>query len=266
MPRTTSLVITAVLLLLEHVAGESCPGPNGPDLPAALNNIGDLVILSKAGITNTGTGTIINGDIGNPGPGSMTGFGQLTMDISGEFATSAQIDGKVYAANYAALTVDTSDDSKVPDAISEMDVAYTDASSRSASTSGSCPHVFEEFGGGLLVEGLVLKPGLYKWTTGVTISGDITLSGSATDTWIFHSAGAFTMGADKKMKIILDGAHAKNIVWVMAGAMTVGAGAHADGIFIVNAAATFGLGASLTGRVLAQAAVTLHNSVITQPA
>jgi hypothetical protein len=263
MPRTTSLVITAVLLLLEHVAGESC-GPHGPVLPA-FDTIGNFVILSKAGITNTGTETNIVGDIGNPGPGSMTGFGQLTMDTLGEFATSEQIDGKVYAANYAALTVATSDDSKVPDAISAMDVANTDASSRSASTSGSCLHVFEEVGGGLLVEGLVLEPGLYKWTTGVTISGDITLSGSADDTWIFHSAGAFAMAADTKIKL-LNGAHAKNIVWVVGGAMTVGAGAHAYGIFIGNAAATLGLGASLTGRVLAQAAVTLLQSTITQPA
>ena len=268
MPRTTSLLIIAVLVLLEHVAAL------GPDLPDLLT-AGDFVILAKAGITNAGVTNVdkseITGDIGvYPGTeASLTGF-SLAMDTSlepaGQFATSVQQvegTGRVYAANYALPTP-----SKMEAASQHMDLAYTNASSAACATPAtpgganflqvsSCT-TYDE----LNLHGL-LGPGLYKWEGALTTSEDVTLSGGENDTWIFHSAGAINIAANTSV-ILNGGAKAENIVWVTAGAMTVGENAHLEGIVIVKSAATFVTGASLRGRLLAET-VTLKKNTITPP-
>jgi hypothetical protein len=38
-------------------------------------------------------------------------------------------------------------------------------------------------------------PGLYKWSTAVTISADVTLTGGANDIWIFQIAGDLAVAA-----------------------------------------------------------------------
>jgi hypothetical protein len=224
--------------------------PCGP-APVNLGTAGNFVILAKAGITNVPTSTI-TGDIGvSPiAAASMTGF-SLTADSSNQFATSAQINGKVLAANYASPTP-----SKMTTAISNMEAAYTDASSRANPD-------FNEKAGGLL-GGLTLEPGLYKWTSSVAISDHVTIRGSHNDTWIFQITKSFNLAGAKNI-ILEGGAQAKNIVWVIAETMEVGAGAHMEGIVIVKTAAKFLTGASFNGRVLSQTAVTLQMNAITQP-
>ena len=68
--------------------------------PAAvdLGTASDFAILAKAGIS-TVPESIITGDVGvSPiAQGALTGF-SLTLDPSGEFSTSNQIRGKMYAA------------------------------------------------------------------------------------------------------------------------------------------------------------------------
>jgi hypothetical protein len=67
-------------------------------------------------------------------------------------------------------------------------------------------------------------------------------------------------------KVILqNGALAKNIFWQVAGFVEVGAGAHMEGILLVQTAVTFVAGSSLKGRVLAQTACALDQATITQP-
>jgi hypothetical protein len=243
MPRTTSLLITAVLLLLEHAAAL------GP-APVLLGTAGDFVILAKSGITNVPQSTI-TGDIGvSPiAAESMTGF-SLIADSSNQFATSTEVTGRVYAATYASPTP-----VKMTTAISDMETAYTDASGRVNPN-------FNELNTGL-IGGLTLAPGLYKWTSNVELSDDVTINGGSNDTWIFHSTGSVNIAANKKI-ILAGGAQAANIVWVIAGEMTVLAGAHLEGIVIVKTAANFVTGASLNGRVLAQTAVSLQKNTITQ--
>mgnify|MGYP002631073190 CR=1 FL=1 len=258
MPRTTSLLILAVLVLLEHGAALG----SGPDLPD-LHLAGEFVILAKAGITNAGITDVekskITGDIGvYPGmEASLTGF-SLVMDTSdefaGQFATSAQQvdDGtrRVYAANYASPTPST-----LETAIGDMDLAYTAASSAPCATLPDCTTYDENN-----LHGDIL-PGLYKWGGAVTTSEDITLSGGENDTWIFHSAGAVNIAANTLVN--LGEAKAENIFWVIAGAMTVGENAHLEGTVIVKSAATFHKGASLNGRLFAET-ITLQKNIITE--
>ena len=119
--------------------------------PATVNlgSAGDFVVLSKSGISTTGT-TSITGDIGvSPiTAAAMTGFG-LIMDSSNTFSTSALVTGKVYAADYAAPTPAT-----MTTAINDMETAYTDAAGRTSPTA-------TELGAGN-IGGMTLAPGLYK--------------------------------------------------------------------------------------------------------
>jgi hypothetical protein len=93
-----------------------------PELPVNLGSAGDFVILAKSGIS-TVPPSDITGDMGvSPITSTaITGFA-LSMDISGEFSTSAQVTGNIYAPDYAMPTP-----TKMTTAISDMETAYTDA-------------------------------------------------------------------------------------------------------------------------------------------
>jgi hypothetical protein len=65
--------------------------------------------------------------------------------------------------------------------------------------------------------------------------------------------------------ILQGGALSKHVFWQVAGLVTVGAGAHMEGILLVKTMVGFVTGSSLNGRVLAQTACTLQKATITQP-
>ena len=73
------------------------------------------------------------------------------------------------------------------------------------------------------------------------------------------------MAANRTMTLS-GGARAKNIVWQIAGALNLGASAHAEGIVLSQTAITLQTGASIEGRLLAQAAVNIAGSVVAAPA
>jgi hypothetical protein len=210
------------------------------------------VILTKTGISTTGTTSIV-GDIGVSPIDStaITGFG-LIADSSNTFSTSSLVTGKVYAADYAPPTP-----SKMTTAVSAMETAYTDAAGR------TIPDFTELHAGD--ITGQTLVPGLYKWGTGVLISGGgVTLSGGATAVWIFQIAGNLTV-ADGAIVTLSGGAQPKNIFWQVAGQATLGTTANVKGIILSQTLISMNTGATLNGRALAQTAVTLDANAVTKP-
>jgi hypothetical protein len=139
-----------------------------------------------------------------------------------------------------------------------MGTAYTDAAGRTA-TSAATTNV----GTGTLT-GLTLTAGVYEWGSAVTIPTDLTLSGSATDIWILKVAGTLDMAAAKSVTLI-GGALPKNIFWQVSGAVAIGANTHFEGIILGKTSITFGNLASINGRLLAQTAVNLDATTVTQP-
>lgn len=219
--------------------------------PVLLGTAGNYVILAKTGVS-TVPASAITGDIGlSPAATSyLTGF-SLTM-VGTTYATSPQVTGSLYAAD---MTTPTS--SNLTTAVSNMETAYTDAAGRPTPD-------FLNLGTGE-IGGQTLAPGLYKWTTGVTISTDVTISGASNDVWIFQIPGNLSMSAAKN--VVLSGdAKAKNIFWQVAGTVTIGTGAHFEGIILSQTSVTLETGASMNGRALAQTAVTLDQSTVVQPA
>jgi hypothetical protein len=221
--------------------------------PAAVNlgSAGNFAILSKSGISTTGS-TSITGDIGvSPAAASyITGFA-LNLPAAGAYSTSAMVNGKVYAPDYAVPTP-----ANLTTAVLDMQNAYTDAAGRTNPT-------VTELGAGN-IGGRTLPTGLYKWSSGVTIPTDVTISGSASDVWIFQIAGDLTMSSGTHI-ILSGGARAANIFWQVAGQTTIGTTAVMNGNILDQTAIVLNTGATLNGRALAQTAVTLDAATVMTP-
>jgi len=222
-------------------------------LPVDLGLAGNYAILAKSGISTT-VSALITGNIGVSPIDStaITGFG-LTLDASNQFATSSLVVGKVYAADYSSPTP-----ANLTTAVSNMETAYTDAAGRTLPDA-------TELGAGE-IGGRTIAPGLYKWSSGVLITTDVTLNGNPEDIWIFQIAGDLTVASGKSV-ILSGGAQAKNIFWQVAGGagVEIGSTANMKGILLAQTAIPMNNGASLNGRALAQTAVTLIANTITKP-
>jgi len=179
----------------------------------------------------------------------VTGF---SLTKAGPKWTSPQIIGGVFAADSDPPTP-----TNLTTAVANMQTAYTDAAGRSSPD-------FLNLGAGS-IGGLTLEPGLYKWASSVTIPTNIALEGAANDVWIFQVTGDLKLSAAKAMTLS-GGAQAKNVFWQVAGAVDLGATSHTEGIVLCKTAIKLGTGASINGRLLAQTAVDLASSTVTQPA
>ena len=240
-----------------------------PLAPVDLLTAGNYVIFSDTAIANPGGAGSITGDIAT-GPGvtstAITGF-SLILDSTEDFSTSSLVTGKVYAFDYKGAgagglgTTPTAVDT----AATDMLTAYNDAAGRPT------PDFTELYAGD--ISGQTLVPGLYKWSNSVLINTDVTLSGSATDVWIFQIAGDLTVaaGADvpNGIKVILGGAaKASNVFWQVGGptGATLGTYSTFEGNILSAKQVIMGTGAVLNGRALAQTAVGMDTNSVTQPA
>jgi len=217
--------------------------------PVNLGSAGNFAILAKTGISTTGV-TSITGDIGvSPAAATyITGFG-LIMDSSGTFSISSLVVGNVYAADYAPPTP-----IYMTTAVGDMETAYTDAAGRTLPD-------HTELGAGDITS-MTLAPGLYKWSTGVLVSAaGVTISGTASDVWIFQIAQNLTV-ANGAIVTLSGGAKASNIFWQVAGQVTLGTTVAMKGIILCQTLIEMQTGATLNGKALAQTAVTLDANTV----
>jgi hypothetical protein len=245
-PLILRAMLMVALMMPEVAVSQLSPAP------VNLGTAGNFVILTKTGISTTGV-TSITGDIGVSPIAStaITGFG-LILDPSGTFSTSTLVVGGVYAANYAAPTP-----TNMITAVSDMETAYTNAAGR------TLPDYTELYAGD--VTGQTLTRGLYKWATGVLVSGGgVTISGTASDVWIFQIAQNLQL-ANGAIVTLSGGAQASNIFWQVAGQVTLGTSAAMKGIILCQTAVVMSTSATLNGRALTQTAATLDASTVTSP-
>jgi cytoskeletal protein CcmA (bactofilin family) len=210
-----------------------------------LGVAGDFVILSKSGITDVYKSSV-TGDIGSsPISGSAI---LLKCD---------EVAGTIYTVNAAGpLPCRVINPSRLTTAVLNMQTAYTDAAGRSNPN-------FMNLGAGN-IGGKTLTAGLYKFTTAVVIPTNITISGSATDVWIFQVAGTLKMSSAVRITLA-GGALAKNIFWQASGAVTLGTTSHFEGNILSQTAINMQTGATINGRMLAQTAVTLQMNTVVKP-
>ena len=220
--------------------------------PAAVNlgTAGNYAILAKTGISSV-PNSIVTGDIGlSPAAATfITGF-SLTAFSTNVYSTSPQIVGQAFAANFAVPTP-----TNLTTAVGDMQTAYVDAAGRSN------PDFLNKGAGN--IGGLTLAPGLYYWTSSVTIPTGVTINGGANDVWIFQTTGDLVQSS-ATIITLSGGAQAKNIFWQVAGQVTVGTGAHFEGTVLCKTQVTLQTGATMNGRILAQTLVALQKATVTQ--
>jgi len=240
--RFLGTILLVALMIPATAVSQSSP------TPVNLGTSGNFVILAKTGISTTGT-TLITGDIGvSPiDHTAITGF-DLILDPSGTFSTSSLVVGKVYAADYAPPTP-----TMLVTAVSDMETAYTDAAGRT-------PDYTELYSGD--ITGQTLTHGVYKWSTGVLVSaGGVTISGTASDVWIFQIAQNLTV-ASGAIVTLSGGAQASNIFWQVAGQVTLGTTSDFKGIILCQTLIEMQTSGMFNGRALAQTAVTLDANMV----
>ena len=241
----------AVALTANHAWSFTTGTIKSAGLPVNLGTAGTFVILAKSGISTVPI-SAVTGNLGlSPAAATyITGF-SLSADATNVFSTSTQVIGKIYAANYAVPTP-----SNLTTAVGDMQLAFTDAA-------GRAPDVTELGAGN--IGGMNLTQGVYKWSSSLLIPTDITLTGSATDVWIFQIAQNLTLSSTAKINLA-GGALAKNVFWQVAGSADLGTTAHCEGVILTYTMISLQTGASIKGRLLAQTAVTIDGSTVVEPA
>lgn len=233
-------------------AGTGVAGAGQGPAPVDLLSAGNFAILSASGITNTGSHTsAITGNIGSSPITAAAMNGVFCPEITGTiYGVDAAYVGNGNQACY------TGDMTVVGNAVLDVGTAFTDAAGRAPD--------YTELGAGN-IGGLNLGPATYKWSTGVLIPADVTLTGGPNDVWIFEIAQGLTVSSGVKMNLA-GGALAKNIFWQVSGIVDLGTTAHFEGIALGQTAIVLKTGASANGRLFAQTAVTLDANAVVQPA
>ncbi len=136
-----------------------------------------------------------------------------------------------------------------------MMTAFTDAAGRAPDVTG--------LGAGN-IGGATLTRGVYGWSTGLLIPADLTLTGSATDVWIFQIAQNLTVANGVNITLS-GGALPQNVFWEVGGAVAVGTTAQVEGTFLSETSIALKTGASIHGRLMAQTAVSIESSTVVHP-
>ncbi|MFA6508197.1 MAG: Ig-like domain-containing protein [Treponemataceae bacterium] len=249
----------------------------GSDTRAAVDLLtaGDFVILAQQTITTTGT-TAINGDLGlSPAAVTLyTGFGETYRDATdaivgvgaARYARSSLVSGigvwptvgsgKIFSVDFLADAGVTK--TKVDTAVADRITAYNDAAGRAT------PDGLNLGTPAGTINAVTFAPGLYKWGTNLEITGDITLTGTATDIWIFQVSGTINLASAKQI-ILSGGALPQNVFWQASGITTLVTNSVFKGIILGASNIVLQTGATLNGRALSFTAVTLDAATVTQP-
>jgi hypothetical protein len=239
---TERIGILALLAVADANAAAVAAG-KGPS-SVALGSADGFVILSKSGVTNVAT-SAITGNVG-------------TSPIAGSFITGldcTEVTGTIYSVDGTGPACKVTDATLLTTAVSNMETAYTDAA-------GRAPDETERAAG--TIGGQDFVAGTYKWSSNVLIPSDITLSGGANDRWIFQIAQNLTVSSAVKINLI-GGAQAKNIIWQVAGDVTLNSTSEFKGTILGKISINLKTGAKINGRMLAQTEVTLQSNIATKP-
>ncbi len=236
--RRVAVVVAAIAagVLLMALSGSPAHASVVPTV--GLGTADSYEVLAGSTITNTGTTTITNGDVGlSPGT-AVTGFppGVIT-------------NGVIHAA-----------DAQAQQAQADLVTAYNDAAGRSP----AAPVLGNTLGG------LTLDPGVYSGGA-LDLTGTITLRGDANSVWIFQAASTLVTASNSVVAFQAAGANGTpgpcNVFWQVDSSATIGSGSQFAGTVMALSSISANAGATIQGRLLARnQAVTLISDTITRPA
>jgi len=232
-----------------------------------------------AGMTNTGTLTIIKGDIGTiaTSTASITGFHDTSGDIYTETpANIGAVTGKIYTCTNSTV----GPTSTGPNAAACLVASNARLAAQTAYLALVAMPAGADPGGNLA--GKTLVPGVYTAPSGSFMIQGLALTldaqGDPNAVWVFQMATTLTVGgpgaAFPQNIILAGGAQSKNIFWQVGSFATINAagGGTMEGTIISQSGAAFSTAGNvqivtLNGRALSLgAAVTLVDTVINVPA
>jgi hypothetical protein len=231
-------------------------------------------------MTNSGTMTVINGDIGTiaTSSSSITGFHDSAGDIYTE-SIGADV-GAVNGTIYTCTNSTTGPTSAAPNAVkcAIATQARLDAQTAYLELAGMAPGADP----GANLAALTLAPGVYTSPSGSFLieGGDLTLDaqGDVNAVWVFQMASTLTVGgpgaAAPQSIVLTGGAQAKNVFWQVGSFATINAagGGTMVGTILAQQGASFSTAGNvnlvtLNGRALSLgASVTMVNTVVNVPA
>ncbi len=235
----------------------------------------------SAGITNQGTLSVINGDIGTTAASTLvTGFHDSTAACV--YTQTPQNEGMVNGLIFTAppppavgcATEGTAATLAIAtQAAVDAQTAFDNLSP--ASLPGGTDPGAGELGGLTLTSGVYLAAGGSFQITGSDLVLDA--QGNANAVWVFQMAGTLTVGAAgaPRSVVLVNGAQAKNVFWRVGGTATINAAGGgtmtgtiiSSGSMAISASGNAGV-ATLNGRALAlnASSVTMTNTAINVPA
>jgi hypothetical protein len=220
-----------VTLLLLCTAFTVCPAAWAqPQTAIDLGSAGKFAVLAGTTVTNTGL-SVVNGNSGIWPGTALTGFGPGVVNGTIDTGDTAAQHGQ------ASLTI-----------------AYNDAAGR---TSVDIVGLAGDLGG------RTLTPGLYKSTSGLAITGTLTLAGKGV--YIFQIASALTINNGSGV-VLTGGAQASEVFWQVGSSATLGTTSSLKGTILALTSISNATGGTLDGRALARnGAVTLDTNAVTIP-
>ena len=235
----------------------------------------------SAGMTNMGTLTIVNGDIGTIATGTsmITGFHDAANIYTETPSNIGTVTGKIFTCTNSTTGTNSAGPSAPDCALATQ--ARLDAQTAYLALA-AMPVVGASPAPGANLAGVTLLPGTYAAPGGSFLieGGDLTLDaqGDANATWVFQMASTLTVGgpgaAAPQSIILAGGALPKNVFWQVGSAATINAagGGTMVGTIIAQDGVTFSTAdnvsiVTLNGRALSLgASVTMVNTVVNVPA
>ncbi|KAL8279058.1 hypothetical protein RQP46_008516 [Phenoliferia psychrophenolica] len=147
--------------------------------------------------------------------------------------------------------------------ITGLGLSLDDAMSAFLTASAMASPDFVDLGDGE-IGGLTLAPGLYSWSTGVTASSAVKISGLPTDSWVFQVGTTLEVAKGVQITSGL-GALSTNIFWQVGSAATLQAGSHIVGTVSAKKQISILGGATVKGRIVTPAGITLTKATVSPP-
>jgi hypothetical protein len=204
--------------------------------PVNLATTQPFVVLSGAGVTNTGP-SVLNGGLGvSPGT-SLTGFG-----------APAVVNGAIHA-----------NDAVAAQAQSDLGTAYNVAAGQPVSPGNELT--------GTNLGNRTLDPGAYGFASSAELTGQLTLDAHGDPNAQFVFVIGTTLTTESASSVILtNGASPCNVFWKVGSSATFGTTTAFQGNVLALASISVNNGVTVLGRLLARSGeVTLINDVLTAP-
>lgn len=198
----------------------------------SLGTARQFAILAGDAVTNVPTSVIL-GDVGLT-PASGAGIG----------LTCAEVTGTIYTVDLAGPLCRDVNPGLLTTAKNALTTAYNSAA-------GKVPDMTFA-GADNQLGSQTLTAGVYRFTGATTANliGNLTLSGSGADVWIFQATSTLVTAANSSITFS-GGAQACNVFWQVGSAATLGANSDFAGTILAHDDISLGSGVTVDGRLLA---------------